>query len=548
MNKKILYSLIFTSLFVISAFSFVTPASQGYSFGVPDAAKGMDLESEVKVYDKDGWGDALGPCKDKMVSEKFDGDATKVGAKSKSVISDWEKADINFFGDYLMKNDVTVDCVTGELPVVLGNTLYTYWDANDAISKGLASLAVPNANPLLMGKVYLLSYALGAGIQTYEAIVGDFTTGINTTILMQGGMAVAEYAASTDDNAEVNALWGTAYKGVEVERDAWYFTDESYDSDADEEEDLIPFIEDPHDIYASYTRFTTFLETTFDRIDDIAQTLVTLNQTLDDCAHNVYGQEGEDAWGYINSTIGGILQALGATNPYFFPGCMSMSNDTSLTVGVGANFPELFIDVLLNPDGPDSSKYPREPISGYPAHISANPIATATGQKGTYYIEPYFRDMAPMGEKEYLALMFQGGIPASQGVERWLDKVIDDFNINEDLYWGTLDDPNTVADESDDQHKGGITVDGLVVTVEYEWAVGVLGVDGVNQRDDYEIEYTYGDTGGQSSVVYQAGDDIFYKTESLSPAIPGFEVTILLGTAAIATLGLVYVIMKKRKK
>ena len=102
MKKRILYGLLFISLFVLSTMAVFTQPTVGasWTYGVPDAAKGMTTESEVKVYDKDDWGTHIGYDVDDTVNAWFGGGRTganDVGAKSKSKIDDWEKDDFWFY-------------------------------------------------------------------------------------------------------------------------------------------------------------------------------------------------------------------------------------------------------------------------------------------------------------------------------------------------------------------------------------------------------------------------------------------------------------------
>ena len=139
-----------------------------------------------------------------------------------------------------------------------------------------------------------------------------------------------------------------------------------------------------------------------------------------------------------------------------------------------------------------------------------------------------------------MAAILRAGLPAHAPVDKWWEKVIDDFNIDEDTVWVNL---------QGDANQGGVYVDGKTVVIEYEW-YNVQDWHGIKyeDRDDYEERYTYGDTGGQSMVEFTDGDEVFYKIEALSPAIPGYEITIFLAAAAISALGLIYVVMKKRRK
>ena len=72
MNKKVLYGMLFTSIFILSSVALLAKPALGakWSFGVPDAAKGIETESEVKVYDKSDWGHALGNDPDDRCNQK----------------------------------------------------------------------------------------------------------------------------------------------------------------------------------------------------------------------------------------------------------------------------------------------------------------------------------------------------------------------------------------------------------------------------------------------------------------------------------------------
>jgi len=153
----------------------------------------------------------------------------------------------------------------------------------------------------------------------------------------------------------------------------------------------------------------------------------------------------------------------------------------------------------------------------------------------------FFLDKVP-DRAEYLLLLLKSGIPAHQDVGKWLEKLVDSFSINDEIYYDAASNPFYLD----------VSVDGLVVTAKIEWKQGVCIDESKvwseeNQREDYKIVFTYGDTGGQSTKEYISGDDIFYKSEGIAPTIPGYEVSILLGAGAIATLGLIFVVIKKRR-
>jgi hypothetical protein len=443
MKKRIFYGLIFTSLMIISSVAVFTQPSVGanWKFGVPDAAKGMTTESEVKVYDKEAWGEHVGQIikPDDNVNNWFGGDqhnANDVGAKSKSKILDWGSEDIYFFGDHLMTSEI------GSNPLGLS----TYWDG-----------------------VTLTDDTCEALSAYYTVIVGGMTAANSGA----GNITAASNAENnlfvgTPSHEEAEILWAKTFKGIILERNKWEF-DLDYDDDPDLVADNVPFIEDPHDIWESWLYFNAFVDSIFNKIDELVVDAGTIDFII-------------DALPPINHTV--INNALAGQGLPTYDVCLLDIQTQLLTI------------------------------------------------KG------FFASKIP-DKKEYLNLLLRSGLPAHQPVDSWWEKVIDDFNIEDDVYWGT----GTYT------HQGGIEVDGMVVTVEYEWeeAAQWQDVDGTMVKfDDYEVEYTYSDTGGQSSVEFK-GSDTFYKIESLAPVIPGYEITILLATAAISAIALIYVVMKKRR-
>ena len=274
--------------------------------------------------------------------------------------------------------------------------------------------------------------------------------------------------------------------------------------------------------------------------NEILSTIYTLNETLYNCKTGsmlaTYGpgaaglQQG--FWTALNDTaskgIGALfLETKPTTTPEAPPGTTEPWIDfytrgaqlATLNVS-GVDWPALFLEALLDPTG----EHPVQEI------LQTGP--------GLLKIEPYFRSLVP-DKKGYMFLMLKKGLPAHQDVGKWWDSVLDDFDIDEDMIWGT----------APFQHQGGVEVDGNTVTYEVEWmpSATYMEADGtLEQLEDYEVKFTYSDTGGQSSMEF-VGSETFYKTESLAPVIPGYEISILLATAAISAIALIYVVMKKKR-
>ena len=92
MKRKLIYTIIFISIFLMSSASMVRPV-QGYENpDIPKEAKGMTLDdAEVTVYDEDAMEDSLGAKFD--IKDIKAGDADIVGARSQFKITDWESDD-----------------------------------------------------------------------------------------------------------------------------------------------------------------------------------------------------------------------------------------------------------------------------------------------------------------------------------------------------------------------------------------------------------------------------------------------------------------------
>jgi hypothetical protein len=382
------------------------------------------------------------------------------------------------------------------------------------------------------------------------------TVGYPTAALYSEAKELTDlFADSTFTRAEVAARYHKTYEGVVLTRDSWDFAQDLKDleDDPDEEDQEAPFIEDPKDLYDSFLYFNGFLNEEFLLIDNLIYSLIALNATYQNL--NKLGAPWTNFWAGINGTIGklingSIIQSY-VDEGYSYPVALAMaavSWSYFFAAGLLANCFDTLLDAFLNEDG---------------THPMQN------GAMGLMGIVPFFVDETPQDDKEYVRMLLDGGIPASQPVDHWLERLLDAFDIDEDrwfgdddviyqditLHYATIDasgiNPKSVTGVyvGDDLQTGGITVDGLVVTCEVEWPEGLLNnpTDPDSQREDYDIVWTYGDTGGQSKTEYFKGDEVFYSIEGISPTIVGYEVSILLGAGAIATLGLIYVVIKKRR-
>ena len=546
MNKRILYTLIFTSIFILSTVSlFAQPAAGAqWKLGIPPEAKGMEAESEVKVYDKDEWRDHLGNDFDDKVTERHGGDADEVGARSKTKLNDFEATDVDFFGEIVMETDVP----KGEdgKPLTLFETELTdYWSAVDLVEKILEEQTT--VSPVLTdsGMIALISN----GISTVYGPAFDLTPN-NTAhddtphmvelraqnMLWRAGVGILSIKESKE-------LFAKKYKGYEIEIDSWDFVEDGdFDSEPDEDDWIRPIIKDPHDYYEIYYQFVSYVERQLSMADQITADIEDVRTRLIGCREGSMNQTHGDPdadiqyafWETLNTTLTTILPALLPLpgEPNYALKKQQLNDVFNQSNG---DLVALTLDALVNATGEN----PLQILGDFPA--------------GLKYARPYIMDLVPLQRKEFLALLLKEGVFAMQPVDKYLEKLVDDFNIDKDEVWG---DDFTIdrITAKDDLHVGGIEVEGRVVTVEYKWAEDIydlpVGVDPNpaihTPRKDYKIIYTYGDTGGQISIEYE-GSETFFKIESIAPLIPGYEITILLASAAISALAIIYVVMKKKR-
>ncbi|MFX1395206.1 MAG: hypothetical protein ACFFAH_16805 [Promethearchaeota archaeon] len=473
MKRKKLYALLFASLFILSTVAMFTQPVAGatFTFAVPDEAKGMTLYTEVKVYDKDSWGDHKGFHMDDTANAYFGKGKTganDVGAQSKYKVLDWESTDVWYFGDHVMEALLSPSSV--EKLAGYGVTASIRWDyflyLNDA-SQGLGGVG------------QLLS------LFSDPYIPNDAYNATRLAWILYNASAIA---AGTLDLMGITVSFPKTYKGTELERDLWFFT-KDFESDPDQEPHIVPYIADPHNVYDSFLYFTGFMGFIRDKLINMLPYL--------------------DLWFAATQQL------------KLYPDSYSVLNDTAA--------------LLLTSDYLD-----RSDLISFPLFGNDNVVAVYQVIKGN--IEG-LRDAVIASipdKKNYLTGVLRAGLPVYAPVDKYWEKVLDDFNINDESLW---------YDSLLVPHKGGIKLEGKTVVVEMEWENVWDDHEGtLEERESYEERYTYGDTGGQSVVSFVDGSDEFYRIESLSPAIPGYEISILLAAAAISALGLIYIVMKKRRK
>jgi len=504
MKKKLLFGILLISLFLFSTISAVQPA-RGYEFGVPDQAKGMEGESEIKIYDKDEWKDHLGSDADRPGSI-WEGDADVVGAKSKGKVIDWEEDEelISFFWDHVLEASLDLDyaysCV--EDPLV-----GSYKDAISYINRTLTGyLYTGDGVYLTQGMEGLIEVLNGINIGYFDGGFGGPSWGIITNATIQSWLAMcqntlANFMQGTLTEDQAKALFDKEYDGTYITTDNWdFYENADYPSKPDDKNVEGPFLADPRDLRDSYDSLVALKNMIYGQLNAYAKNGSTLYAMMHP---SVYGDPGNASW--VNQIL--IAQLYGSP-------------------------------VLLGHD---------------PTYGALNQTLEA-GAGGPEKIIEQFENVIPK-KAGYLYLALEGGIPVYTPTGDYLKKMVEEFDIDdEDVETGHPAMDGIVPFTCD------VEVEGMVITMEFEmddyldpadWEVDcdLLVAKALEDRDeleDWEVVFTYSEYGSQSKIQYMDGDDIFFEKGGVDQ-IPGYEVVILIGVSALSVLGLIYVIMKKRK-
>lgn len=370
MKKKILFGILLISIFLFSTATTVQPV-RGYEFGVPDQAKGMKGEGEIKIYDEDEWKAHFGSDGDRP-DDIWDGDSDIVGAKSKSKILDWETdEDIKYIFDFVLQASIDSEA----LP-----TLEVYEDAIDYIYQGATGLANVTANDMpILHMVTGMAYGLYATPASPFFLDGDLGNVVGAGVLANGTAG-----AYPVDNAYARAKYNKKYEGVMVEMDTWdYYENADFPSKPDEKEDEAPFLADPRDWKDSYDTLWHMVHEIYSEIDKIYPLIMDFNNSLIALQNNNY-----PCWYTLNQTAAGAL--------------------------AGAGLPAATLKAILDGAGWD-----------LPGFFVTQAYAGMAG------VQPLFNTYVPQ-KAGYLYMQLEGGMPCYTPTADFLAKVVAEFDIDDE--------------------------------------------------------------------------------------------------------------------
>jgi hypothetical protein len=194
-----------------------------------------------------------------------------------------------------------------------------------------------------------------------------------------------------------------------------------------------------------------------------------------------------------------------------------------------------------------------------------------------------FESVTP-SRASYLIQTLEAGMPCAVPADDFIKKVVDEYNVQDDKLYklpyveGGLDldddgevstiaygsvSPNTGVDLGGETIYVSAYVDVSVdeagtVTIEIEYQDDQLdprhmlknikvpgSEDDPNELSDWEWVFP---KASDAPTQMKSGDTVFYQTDPIEGPIPGYEVTVILGVSLVSVMGLIYVVMKKRKR
>jgi len=555
----------------------VTPV-RGYEFGVPDEAVGVTTNSEVKIFDEDEVDDHLGSGVD--LSGLHDGDSDVVGAQSQTKYGKIERdEEIDYLNDYVAE--------PADIPA-----------SHDLVRQLLQSLAdngTGGAYP--MGTVYGPYGPLG-----FLANYSTFITSLNPLLLPDPADRARAAAAngvayqawiklyqSIEAYKDIIGYFSKDYDGVILNRETWKFHEDlsELDEKPDNDDNPAPFFADPrdwNDVAEHLQAYRYYIGSSIDGIQDywgdngaagtgagagwyVTLALACMTAGGADPSNPVNWDF--DAYEAINDTIYAQINKISLSHTTEYEGATIPLRYFLLGTGTPSDPPATLISPLLA----GINNYTEDYVQGI------------WGACDSILETVYAQFSASIPDKAGFFLgQLTAGQPAMTPSDDFLKKVIKTYNLDEDgetlygmygyEYGKDLNGDGEISAvpvgaKSRFTHLdlGGETFypyaymtfewdsTTSAVIVEIEWPdnyidprdLSVFGGDNEDDLSDFEIAFPYGDTGGQGTVSYMDGDDIFWQMGGVE-SIPGFEITILLGASAIAILGLIYVVMKKRKR
>jgi hypothetical protein len=521
MNKKILYGIFFVSIFLLSTAASIRPV-QGYTWGVPKAAIGVTSEGEVKAFDKKAFKSHLGEETD--VEWFADGDSDDVGAKSKSTYKEMETDEklIAFEEKYVYE-------AAG------------FDEAYPLIQGGMWATAIYGASTSVPPITYIINGTSWGTIQKLLYVYGysDVTDALamanqaNATELL-ALMSVMNYANAMD-------IYGDKYDGSILTRDKWDYEKDAFKEKPDVKDDEVPFLADPRDWYHSWENVQALGAYITGTIDTI---LASLDAWYMAASANLTVRavvDGVIKASLANPTLNATVQYLGSSDPY---GHIYLTGSYVLNYFVLGQIRQEVIALI-----PDKFNYLWQLLwAGLPTYVPQGD-----------FLARMLKDFRAEDHFDGDHLYGISGLSYGQDILTSSGTPGQDGDVSGIPYGATIVSPIVGAIPLPGETiymyvYPKVTLTESTITIKVEYMNGqidpsdlsIFGGDNEDELKDFEVVFPYGDTGAQGTITIQDGDDIIAQWGGVEQ-IPGFEVSILLGVSVLSIIGLIYVVMKKRK-
>jgi len=415
------------------------------------------------------------------------------------------------------------------------------------------------------------SLAWLANYSTY--IVGQMNLG-GLEALAQASQAEASAAQlacfiALGSYASIIGQFSKEYDGAILVRDKWDFEKNEFKDSPDEKKDEVPFFADPRDW------------------NDVAEYLQAYQYYIGNAIDSI-----QTHWADTSaSSPGWYITLAGGCVKYYYPpysqGALALLpyqyvNDTIYNQLLAISDPVLKGTLLYLMATPNDlgALITGSSLPGTDGIYSEDYVLGLAGFVETVLETVYAQFHALIPDKAgFLLGQLIAGQPAMVPQADFIAKVVDEYDLNDETlydmygfeYGEDLDGDGEISgvpvgatSRFFDLDLGGETiypkayinykVEGSNFLAEIEWPkdmidpadMPVFGGKAEDELKDFEIEFPYGDTGTQGTVSYKDGTEIFWQMGGVE-SIPGYELTILLGVSAVSILGVIYILMRKRK-
>jgi len=558
MRKKILYSILFLTLFLISTASMIQPVT-GYERGLPDEGIGVEQISEVKIFNEDEWEKCMGKGA-AGPDAYYSGDADVVGARQLTIFREYFDDEEKNLQKKQLARGTALEVMNLGFRQAIAELLYPTGD--------VLNVTWPDATKTVgyCGQApALVAMPVGAVTQAWPMALGPTADPVLNGSIQQLAGAVA--MGPLPSMADLLNLYTKKYEMSYLTRDKWNFN-EDWETDED--------FGDPDKADLEY-----------------------------DHKH--------DGWGPIVMDPDELVEMLGALQNIYYASKQAIAefHVTAMTpfnyFSATGTFPGPFTaQTLGNYTALNQSLYMAAGPAG-PDMLDASPKTNWTAMGGNDNIHGdlvmlvfagldamissfyYILDLMPFTNPTFMIINLGiGGLPIGVPADDFMTKVLDELNLKDDILYpvplamygkdlptDTASCPggetvSPIAYGKTSLHLGaplgGETVTpmayydvkydgGTTLTVEIEWPddtidpkdMLIFGGDGEDELKDFEVQLVVAEAGALGAPTWTRGDTIIWQMGGVDQ-IPGYEITILLGVSAISVLALVYVIMKKRKR